>query len=100
MRSMAAPAHILLVEDNLGDVALIQASFADAGLEARFLIANNAPQAFRLMRAPDVPRPDLIIVDLNLPIIRGHEVLREFKAHRAWTAIPMIVFSSSAMQRD
>jgi CheY-like chemotaxis protein len=91
---------ILLVEDNRADVALVEHAFSEAGVAARFTRATDAPQAFRYLLMARVQPPDLIILDLNLPVIGGHSLLREFKAHPPWNAVPVIVFSTSDLDHD
>jgi CheY-like chemotaxis protein len=92
-------ATILWVEDNLLDVELLRTAFQEIGIgTARFVVASNAIEAFRYIdrqspfeRTP-IP-PDLILVDLNLPAIRGTSVLREFRRHLP--RVPTVVLTSS-----
>ncbi len=90
---------ILWVEDNPLDVELLRTAFCEIGLAAvQFVIAQNAIEAFRYIdRQSPFERaaipPDLILVDLNLPAIRGATVLREFRRHLQRT--PTLVLTSS-----
>ncbi len=92
-------ATILWVEDNALDIELRRTAFQELGIErAQFVVASNAIEAFRYLdrqspfeRTP-IP-PDLILVDLNLPAIRGTTVLSEFRRHLP--RVPTVVLTSS-----
>lgn len=90
---------VLWVEDNPDDVVLMRQAFADAGLVAEMVVSENAVLAFRYMeeREPftSAPRPALIIVDLNLPVMRGTVVLTELRRHQSWRHVPIVVLTSS-----
>ncbi len=95
---------ILLVEDNPGDVLLMEEAFETVCPEHRVLIAKDGAEAvdmvWRRGRFHDAPRPDLILLDLNLPKKSGTEVLRELKGDARYARIPVIVFSSSSSDID
>lgn len=99
------PIDILLVEDNPGDVGLVREGL-DAGTLAHVLhVAPSARQAMAFLRPDptsngDHPRPDLVILDLNLPGVDGHQLLREIKADRALRTIPVCVLTSSSDPAD
>jgi two-component system, chemotaxis family, response regulator Rcp1 len=97
--------EILLVEDNPGDVFLFSRALEEEGVPAcRLQTAPNGKEAVELLRRlgshGDAVRPDLIVLDLNLPLMTGREVLKEVKADPALLDIPIVVFSSSSDPRD
>lgn len=95
---------ILLVEDNLGDIRLIQEALKQSTLSHELLAVRDGVAAmdFLLQQGEytDVPRPNLIILDLNLPKKDGREVLAEIKAHSQLKRIPVIVLSTSRNEED
>lgn len=92
--------EILLVEDNRGDVRLMQEAL-DSGVPCRITIVEDGAKAMVWLRAKDRPhRPDLILLDLNLPRMNGWEVLREIKSDPALRQIPVVVLTSSEADRD
>jgi CheY-like chemotaxis protein len=96
--------HILLVEDNPGDVGLIRRALAHQEPYTHLHIARDGVQALDFLRqcTPEgaMPRPDLILVDLNLPKMDGCELLRQIKQEPALLAIPVIMLSSSQAETD
>lgn len=95
---------ILLVEDNPGDIDLMRLAFDEAGIECELKVAQSGENALELLSADgdDKPRyrPDLILLDLNLPGMAGKEVLRNIKSHVRLRRIPVIAISSSAEETD
>lgn len=93
------PARIVLIEDNPGDVYLVRLALREAGLSADLLVLQDGAQAMALAgrEAPyaDVPVPDLILLDLNLPKRGGLEVLAALRSHSVYASVPVVVFSSS-----
>jgi CheY-like chemotaxis protein len=98
------PAHILLVEDNEGDILLTLDAFEECKLKSEVSVAKNGKEAldFLFMRGEftDVKRPDLILLDVNLPIFNGHEVLQQIKSDPNLKKIPVIMLTTSSNQRD
>lgn len=98
------PIEVLLVEDNLGDVHLIQAALETGSIPKKCRVLKDGEAALKyLKRLPpyqDAPRPDLILLDLNLPRIDGREVLSVVKEHPGLHRIPVIILSSSGSDRD
>ncbi|MCW3016978.1 MAG: two-component system response regulator [Solirubrobacterales bacterium] len=100
MSAAARPITVLLVEDDPGDVLLIREAFVDHKLENTLLVASDGVEALELLRSPDCQRPDLVLLDLNLPRKDGREVLREIKADEALRAIPVVVLTTSDAEED
>ena len=97
-------ATILLVEDNPGDVLLLQEAFEDACVECRIDVLSDGAAAVASLRQQAENRtpnlPALILLDLNLPKLDGHEVLRVLKAHPTLHRIPALMLTSSQAARD
>ncbi len=100
---------ILLIEDNPGDVALVHQAFAECALDATLVHADNAVKAFNYLRdcggtptnrLHEMRLPDLVLLDLNLPVIDGKKVLEVFKEDPHWRTIAVIVLTSSALEKD
>ena len=90
--------RILLVEDNPGDAQLVRMAFAEALPAARVSVAADGEAA--LARLHDEGLPDLLLLDLNLPRLSGHEVLEAIKADTALRRLPVVVLSSSGAEAD
>jgi CheY-like chemotaxis protein len=95
---------ILLVEDNPGDVMLVEEVLSDSKVRNRLHVVSDGEQAMEFVRRQGkhagAPRPDLILLDLNLPKKSGREVLREVKTHPDLKTIPVVVLSSSKSDDD
>ena len=95
---------ILLVEDNPADVRLTQEAFRNGDINNTLSVARDGVEAIdylhRRGRFPDAPRPDLILLDLNLPRKNGREVLAEIKADPSLMRIPVVVLSTSRAETD
>jgi chemotaxis family two-component system response regulator Rcp1 len=98
------PIHILLVEDNPGDVELTVKALQDGKLKNDISVACDGEEALRYLRRQgqhgQAVRPDLVLLDLNLPRMDGREVLAAIKADSALREIPVVVLTSSAAERD
>lgn len=96
--------EILLIEDNEGDVRLTREALKDGRLRNRLNVVSDGEQALTYLRrqAPfeDAPRPDLILLDLNLPRLDGREVLAAVKNDPQLKQIPVCVLTSSRAERD
>ncbi len=99
-----APIEILLVEDNPGDVRLTQEAVREARIRNTLNVVNDGEQAIAYVRRrgeyADRPRPDLILLDLNLPRKDGREVLQDLKSDPDLHRIPVVVLTSSAAEQD
>ena len=102
--SHASPIEILLVEDNPGDADLTREALADAKVCNHLHVVDDGAKAvdFLFRREPyaDAPRPDLILLDLNLPKKDGREVLAEIKADPQLAAIPVVILTTSEAEED
>ncbi len=100
----AQPIHVLLVEDSPGDIRLTQEALKDAKMHIRLDIARDGQEAMAfLMREGEyanAPRPDLILLDLNLPKKDGREVLKEIKEDLTLKVIPVVILTTSASEAD
>jgi two-component system, chemotaxis family, response regulator Rcp1 len=97
-------AEILLVEDNAGDIRLIQEAFKEGAFLSHLNIARDGEQALSYLRKEGLyrnsPRPAFIILDLNLPRKDGREVLAEIKKDKNLRQIPVIILSTSTSEED
>jgi CheY-like chemotaxis protein len=95
---------ILLVEDNPADVRLIEVALGGVDAPVRFTVAPDGAAALRALHHDgeyaDAPRPDLVLLDLNVPVISGREVLAALKGDDALRSIPVIVMTSSNAPAD
>lgn len=98
------PIDILLVEDNPGDVDLTKEALEDAKVSNRLHVTEDGEQAldflFRKGKYANAPRPDLILLDLNLPKKDGREVLQEIRADGDLTEIPIVILTTSQADED
>jgi two-component system, chemotaxis family, response regulator Rcp1 len=96
--------EVLLVEDNPGDVRLAQEAFRNVNSSIRMHLAADGIEAMAFLRQQGehlhVPRPDLIVLDLNLPKMDGREVLAQIKGDAGLKMIPTIILSSSETDAD
>ena len=101
---LAAPVEILLVEDNPGDVRLTRESLRDGRVLNRLHDVGDGVEALAFLRRQgrhaEAPRPDLILLDLNLPRKNGQETLREIKEDPALRSIPVVILTSSKAEED
>ncbi len=95
---------VLLVEDNPGDADLTRLAFKEAGLDCELSVVDSGEQALDWLLATTdgqpAYRPDLILLDLNLPGMHGTELLDRIKSSSRLQRIPVIVMSSSAAEPD
>lgn len=98
------PVEILLVEDNPGDVRLTQEVFKEGKVRKRLNVAWNGEEALAYLRRQGrfagAPRPDVILLDLNLPRKGGKEVLAEIKADPKLRCIPVVILTTSQADQD
>ena len=98
------PVNILLIEDNPGDVRLAQEAFKEGNLEVHLDVVMDGLEAIHFLqkKAPyqDSDRPDLILLDLNLPKKDGREVLAEIKEDHSLRSIPVVILTTSNAAQD
>ena len=96
--------EVLLVEDSPGDVRLTREAFRDADVSIRLHVASDGVEAMAFLRRQDehihAPRPDLILLDLNLPRMDGREVLAQVKEDPSLKTIPTVILTTSAAEAD
>jgi len=102
--SPADTADILLVEDNPGDVRLTEEAFREGQIKNTLHVVNDGADALEFLRQrgeyADAPRPDIVLLDLNLPRKDGDEVLDEIRDDADLEALPVVVLTSSEAQED
>jgi two-component system response regulator len=95
---------VLLVEDDAGDVTMIEEAFGEFGVAVRLHVAEDGERAIDFLRRigefAAAPRPQLILLDLNLPRRSGLEVLEELKSDPDLLSIPVVVLTTSAAPED
>ena len=98
------PVEVLLVEDDPGDVLMTQEAFEEHKVGNRLTVVSDGVEALAYLRREgkyaDAPRPDLVLLDLNLPRRDGREVLAEIKNDPDLLDIPVIVLTTSAAEDD
>jgi CheY-like chemotaxis protein len=101
----ASPIEVLLVEDDPGDVQLTKEAFEEHKVRNRLTVVSDGVDALAYLRRdpsvyPDAVRPDLILLDLNLPRVDGREVLQEIKGDPELRRIPVVVLTTSQADED
>jgi len=98
------PIEVLLVEDNPGDVRLTQEAFRDANSSIHSHVASDGVEALGFLRHEGAhvhaPRPDLIVLDLNLPKMDGRELLAHIKKDESLKTIPVVILTTSEAEAD
>lgn len=98
------PIEILMIEDNAGDVRLTMEALKETKLHNNLHIAKEGNEAMAYLRQEgeyaDAPRPDLILLDLNLPGKDGREVLEEIKSDKDLGRIPVVILTTSQAEED
>jgi two-component system, chemotaxis family, response regulator Rcp1 len=98
--SEGAPIEILLVEDNAADVRLTKEALQEGKVRNNLTVARDGEEALEILRRPAAVRPDLILLDLNLPRKDGREVLATLKADPSLKHIPVVVLTTSSAEVD
>jgi chemotaxis family two-component system response regulator Rcp1 len=103
-QKIGKPIEILLVEDNPGDVRLTQEALKEGKVRNNLHVAEDGVEAMALLRREgkytDAPRPDVILLDLNLPKKDGREVLAEIKEDPNLRRIPVVILTVSQDEQD
>jgi CheY-like chemotaxis protein len=104
MQATGRPIEVLLVEDNPADARLMREALKDAKVQSQISIVSDGAQALEFLRHEgkyqSAPRPDLILLDLNLPKKDGREVLAEIKNDPDLMLIPVAVLTTSQAHQD
>jgi CheY-like chemotaxis protein len=102
--TVGIPVEILLVEDNPGDVRLAREGLSECKIRNNLHVVEDGVKAMAFLRRRDeyakAPRPDLVLLDLNLPRKDGREVLREVKEDEKLRTIPVVVLTTSKAEED
>lgn len=97
-------AHILLVEDNEGDILLTLEAFEECQVKTDISVAKNGQEALDFLYKrgsfANVTKPDLILLDINIPIYNGLEVLQQIKTDEELKKIPVIMLTTSSSPKD
>jgi CheY-like chemotaxis protein len=98
------PIHILLVEDNEGDIILTTEALTEGKVINSISVVKNGEDAISFLekkeKYPDAVTPDLILLDINLPKMNGHQVLKIIKKNKKLKHIPVIIFTTSSSEKD
>jgi len=98
------PIEVLLVEDNIDEAELTMDSLRDGRIRNRVHWVEDGEEALAFLhrqgRHADAPRPDLVLLDLRLPRVSGHEVLAEIKQDPGLKRIPVVIMTESDDERD
>ena len=97
------PVHLLIIEDNPGDVRLLEEAFDELRANVRIQVAKDGAEGIQIVAWANQTKegaPDLILLDLNLPKISGHDVLSKIKSDPRTRHIPVIVLTSSRAEAD
>ena len=103
MHQRGRPARILLVEDSVADAKLFGIALDEAGSSSEVMRAEDGDDALRKLAAivaGDLERPDVVVLDINLPRVNGIDVLRRIKGDPELRTMPVVVFSTSRAEVD
>ena len=99
-----SPVVMLVVEDNPADVLFFQEAVEAVDLFARLHVVDNGGDAITFLRRQGqfvgAPRPDIVILDLNIPVKNGREVLQEIRSDGMLNQIPVMILTTSSSERD
>jgi CheY-like chemotaxis protein len=97
---MVDTSHITLVEDNPADVFLVRKALEEKGIAFELTCFENGEKALKDLSRPERENPDIILIDLNLPMIDGIEVLKRIRSIPKLGSVPVAILSSSASPTD
>jgi len=97
-------AEVLLVEDNMGDILLTREGFKRSGFPVNLHHVENGEDCLAFLKKEgafsDAPTPDLVLLDLNMPVMDGREVMKTLVADVRFRHVPVVVLTTSANERD
>jgi CheY-like chemotaxis protein len=103
-RDGLAPVEVLLVEDNPADVRIIREALTISRIPHRLHVVEDGEQALDFVRGRGAyagsPRPDVMLIDLNIPKIHGHEVIEQLRADIPARRFPIVVLTGSKLEKD
>ncbi|TGN09435.1 response regulator [Leptospira ilyithenensis] len=98
------PINILLIEDSEGDIMLITEALEEGRIANQVTVMKNGWEAIQYLEKKgnyrDISLPDLILLDVNLPKLNGHEVLKKIKSNENTKHIPVIILTTSSEEKD
>jgi CheY-like chemotaxis protein len=99
---MRTPVNILLAEDSQSDTFLIRLALREHQIDSQLFLAENGDRMVQLLEkiGSEIPAPDLLMLDLNLPCIDGPELFRKVRMHPCCSETPLVVVTSSDAPRD
>jgi len=104
MHSTEKEIHILLVEDNEGDILLTQEALDEGKIKNEISVVRDGWEAIQYLKQndgyEDAAKPDLILLDINLPKLNGHQVLQEIKSTDELKHIPVVMLTTSSDEVD
>ncbi|BCJ68803.1 response regulator [Polymorphospora rubra] len=100
----ATPVRILVVDDDAGDVLMIEEALADSGIDKTIDVVGDGEEAMEFLRREgrhrEAHRPDMILLDLNMPRMDGRQVLTQVKSDENLRTIPIVVLTTSSADND
>ena len=103
-KRVGEPVEVLLVEDNPADVRIIREALTISRIPHRLHVVEDGEQALDFVRGngayANSPRPDLMLLDLNIPKIHGHEVIAQLRADAPARRVPIVVLTGSKLEKD
>ena len=99
-RLMDKPKTLFIIDDDEDDQLFLHEALHDLKIHIDFFYANNGETALRLLKDEDIPVPDYIFLDLNMPKLNGKECLIEIKKLRKYANVPIIIYTTSSNQKD
>ncbi len=91
---------VFLIDDDCDDREIFQESLSSLNLNLNFVEAKNGAEALKKLEEPNFQKPDLIFLDLNMPIMDGRQFLLEVKNNTKYSDIPVIIYSTSSNEID
>ena len=104
MATTSRSMSVLIVDDDLGDILMIEEALESVGAPRRVFVVNDGEAALAFLRQSggfaEVPRPDVVLLDLNMPRMDGRQVLAEIKSDADLRSIPVVVLTTSQSPAD